>query len=526
MEGKCMTETDDNHITITIGYYKKKCYDNIEIKNSETGKSQFDDLQSAILNLNRYIEGGDIRIVTSIHIQFGRGITWVNPLHQRSYYRQPGDKYYSEPLLMSIGRKRTVIIRLTIGGYGQGVSTVIGSWLGIVYNLQQPKVTAEEYLACDQLQLTNRLMMNNLFWEGAFGLNVVYSNRMNPQCEYFQRPQVDNVLDYYNPKKNRYLYSQAWRSASPEKKREVIQSFIGSRGVDVILSNIWVEMSLPNSQVVSKPLPLNYPLFFLNLPVYGRIFMVQSNITTYLRPNKMALDYGVTQWSSQFVNPDPPVDVFIQTSSFSTRIFGDINYTCLYLSNLEKVSVLDSQMNGQLVAKCNTLTLFGCYLLAIGTKDPLRHKSYPSGSTTPGVTWLLPEMFGYPRSPRFIQSSCEYVGTINQWNRQGKEVEIDKGSAVCGYLKSNALEEGKYQLGQQVLPWRTDTWVGQSVSIFFSNVSFYMVNRKTTFQDPEHHFNLVTLSNGLGECRLDGTGDNTVVFRAKKTNGFVSSGVK
>ena len=513
-----MNKTDNNHITITLGFYKKKCHNNILIKNCKTGSHQFEDLQTAISSLNQFIEEHDIHIATSIDILFGKGITWVNPKNKRTYYKQVGDKYFPEPLVMPIGRKKTVIIRLTIGGFGQGVSTVIGSWLGLVYNLQQPKVSKEDYINCDQLQLTNRLVINNVFWEGPFGLNVVYSNSLNTQYKYFQRPHFTNNLDYYNPNKNKYQYTDKWKSSSVKDQIEVMESFIAARKVEVIISNVWVEMALPNPQIVSKPLSINFPLFFLNLPVYGRIFMVQSNITTYLRPDKMALDYGITQWSSQFVNPTPPVDVFIQTSSFSTRIFGEINYSCLYLSNLEKVSILDSQLNGQLVAKCNSLTLFGCYILAIGSQDPLSNNPYPSQSTTPGVTWLVPDMLGYPKSSRFIQSSCEYVGMANNWKHDDKEIEINNYSEVCDYLKSNALDKSKYRIAQKVLPWRTESWVGQTPSIFFSNISFYIVNTQTAFRDQEHHFNLITLSNGLGECRLKGTGDNnTVIFRARPT---------
>ena len=50
-----MNEADDNHISITIGYYDKVCKDNIAITNSKTGSSQFDDLETAISCLNRYI---------------------------------------------------------------------------------------------------------------------------------------------------------------------------------------------------------------------------------------------------------------------------------------------------------------------------------------------------------------------------------------------------------------------------------------------------------------------------------------
>lgn len=200
--------TENNKITITIGYYdslkknkKKTCRDNISIIDPKTGSNQFDNLREAIVNLNQLIEKKDIKLITVLNIVFGPGITWVNPKEKRTYNKQFGDKYFSEPLVLPIGRRKTIIVRLTMGGYGQGVSTIIGSWLGLVYNLQLPShLEKEEYVACDNLQLTNRLILNNFFWEGPFGLNIIYSNYYNEESRYFRRPILSNPLDYYNPK--------------------------------------------------------------------------------------------------------------------------------------------------------------------------------------------------------------------------------------------------------------------------------------------------------------------------------------
>lgn len=193
------------------------------------------------------IEKKDIKLITVLNIVFGPGITWVNPKEKRTYNKQFGDKYFSEPLVLPIGRRKTIIVRLTMGGYGQGVSTIIGSWLGLVYNLQLPShLETEEYVACDNLQLTNRLILNNFFWEGPFGLNIIYSNYYNEESRYFRRPIITNPLDYYNPKKNSFQYSEKWHALTSEKQTEIINRFIQHRKVELIISNLWVEMAQPN----------------------------------------------------------------------------------------------------------------------------------------------------------------------------------------------------------------------------------------------------------------------------------------
>ena len=77
----------------------------------------------------------------------------------------------------------------------------------------------------------------------------------------------------------------------------------------------------------------------------------------------------------------------------------------------------------------------------------------------------------------------------------------------------NTPNTNNYKITQNVLPWNTSQWKGLTPSVFFSNISFYMVNTDTTINASQNHFNLINLTNSLGTCQFGDTTNNTVIFR-------------
>ena len=213
----------------------------------------------------------------------------------------------------------------------------------------------------------------------------------------------------------------------------------------------------------------------------------------------MGKEYGTTVFFGQFVQ-GKPTDTFIQTCSFSTRIFGEFNYISLGIVNHDKVSILDSQFSGQLNCKSDKLSLFGCYLLGIGPKEG------NDNFTTKGVYMSSLDSFARGSSKlaqRFIASSCEYVSTV-YW---GKDININSGSQVSKFLKNggkstpeiiNEFDEN-YTKRNPVLPWKLEQKV---ISVLFTNISFYMVNMEGEKTKKDNHFNLITLTNKIGRAHV------------------------
>ena len=438
--------------------------------------------------MNKFIIDEDIKYISSIDIRLGSGITWVNEVGNRNYNKHPGDLYYSsKPRTQNVGRPVTIITRLAITGYGQGTSTIIGSWLGVVHNLQLPPKIIIEVNSCDNLQLNCQLILNNYFWQGNFGLNVVYSEYDNQNI----KPPSENV-NYFDCSKNYYNIQYA-TSAN-------ITTFTERRKVEVIITNMWIQLNFPNKNIETS---LQFPLFFLNVPVLNSFFMTQTNMTSYIKPESYAQSYGTCVFFSQFVQGNP-TDTFIQTCSFSTRIFGEENYKCLGIINNDKVSILNSQFNGQLYCKCDKLSLFGCYLLGIGAQEAIFGGV---ASTTNAVYMDKLDNFSVGHKMignRFICSSCEYVCSI-YW---GKDAEINDAKSVCKILKSGS--NGNVKVTPS-LPWYINHDI---ISVLFTNVSFYMVNRESTINikgnHKGNHFNLITLTNSIGTCDFSSGENNTV----------------
>ena len=498
-----VTTTFSNKISISIIYFKENpyiCSGNIPIINPEDNSDQFDSLEEAVDSLNVYIHSNDLIYVSSVDIRLGPGITWVNKSGQRTYNKIPGDQYYSSsPKIQTIGRKETTITRLTMTGFGQGTSTIMGSWLANVYNLQSPpeKVITNANYTCDNLQFTCRLIINNLFWQGQMGFNVIYNTdgfeNINPPPV----PSESEPLSYFDCSNNYYNIDNA--------NDDEIAKFTLNKKVEVILVNLLIELNLPNKPLDSPP-SLDYPLFYLNTPVLGRLFISQTNITSYVKPDKMGKDYGTTVFFGQFVQ-SKPTNTFIQTCSFSTRIFGEFNYISLGIINHDKVSILDSQFSGQLNCKSDKLSIFGCYLLGIGPKEG------DYNFTTNGVYMSSLDSFARGSSKlaqRFIASSCEYVSTV-YW---GKGININNGSQVCKFLKDGGKSspepdefDENYTKRNPVLPWKLEQKV---ISVLFTNISFYMVNMEGEKTKKDNHSNLITLTNSIATCDFSSGADNLV----------------
>lgn len=482
--------TKNGEITINILYFDENnniCSGNSLI--SDNGSNQFDSLVEAIDSLNNFIKINNIIYVSSVDIRLGSGITWVNEVGNRNYNQSPGDQYYSKsPRTQYLGRPETTITRLAITGFGQGTSTIIGSWLGVVYNLQLPPENIIEENDCDNLQLNCKLILNNLFWQGNFGLNVMYTDY---DIETIVPP--NSQVNYFDCSNNYYDISLA--------SKDEISLFTDRRKVEVIITNMWVELNFPNKPIETS---LEYPLFFLNIPALNSFFITQTNMTSYIKPDSYAKTYGTCVFFSQFVQGNP-TDTFIQTCSFSTRIFGEHNYICLGIINNDKVSILNSQFNGQLCCKSDKLSLFGCYMLGIGPKE------YDGMSTVNGVYMDKLDSFAVGHKiigNRFICSSCEFVSSV-YW---GEEVAINNGGDVCKFLKNgggdykNVLDPHKV-VKNPVLPWYVNH---DNISVLFTNISFYMVNMEGKKFIKNNHFNLITLTNSIGTCDFSSSDSNTV----------------
>lgn len=483
----------------TVNISKSK---SINIKNS-SGEIGFDSLQSGINSLNSFIQTYNIKYIPFIDIIFGNGTTWIMPSGKRNL-TGIGNAYSTEILKLDVGRDETYIGRFGLYGVGQGTSTIRGSCTLNIFNLGAlPIIKDIDMLEKeDSLQFDNRLILNNLFWIGKLAINLYYPT---DQDSLITAPTYTDPIDIFNKEINYY-------DISSNTTLDDLNSWTLTRRPEVEIINVWVELEeIPvvttgdnKGEPLVQNIVLNTPLFFINTPAMSRFFMVQTNIMTYLRPT--TVNVPVAFFSTQFLSPGIN-DTFVQSCSFSTRAFGSAtpDYTCCVFYNNGKVSILDSQFNGALICQCDKLALFGCYMLGVGiiSSDPSNNPT-----TTPGLIMLPPkgtavELAGYPQlDARFVQSSCEWVSYINNWDINNKD---NINQTIRDY--SIDLSDNSFNKNQMILPWRlfldTDGWGSYPLATFFNNSSFYMVDPNV---GGSFHlgftFNCVTLTN-TETCQLD-----------------------
>ena len=176
------------HNSITISYTsidlngnylskasKEKSYN---VNNKGNG---YDNLENAISNFNSQSKGS--KYISTLDILFGPGATWVMPPEKRDLIDK--GNAFGKPIIINVGNKKTKIQNVRIIGLGQGTSTVRGSCLLNIHNLQSLNIIkGTDYSYADgAAQFANRLILQNLFCRFLSEKFKRGSDMINPSIE-------------------------------------------------------------------------------------------------------------------------------------------------------------------------------------------------------------------------------------------------------------------------------------------------------------------------------------------------------
>jgi len=493
---------------------------------AEDGGIGFTSLTKAIYALNKSIEDNNVTHIGLLQIVLGHGQTWVVEGPNRTLIG-PGCAYSSALYTLEIGRPLTDIQNIRIIGAGQGASTLRGSFILNIWNLQElgvfsveennqtninkqdpetdsaPNINEQKEISNTQndifadlitpnligltdqtasstAQFDLQLLLQNFFLSGWLGINIKYSEQLPGMAA----PEIENY-DIYDKRKNRYkdILQGNLKAASAES----IKKWRSRRSVEVLMMNVWIQLSEPplgtdkdgNYKPVLKDHCLMVPLFFLNIPSLYRIFISSCNWISYIKPKALSPDssvYGnegcppsLVQINSQFLNLDGVTDTFLQLCSFSCREFGPPNreFSSLTLNGNDKVSIADCQFSGRAILQCNKIAALGCYFLGTGILP-----GDDDDKTTHALVMLPPDWYYDPSAerftllsgPRLIISGCQFVTLTKQiWTYS--QINNDLNLLPFSYKKWNesSVIQTLDKLGKG------------SLNIQFNNTTFYMV---------------------------------------------------
>jgi len=415
-----------NKISITyIAANKKDGKINSYLRNVKTsdGDIGFDSFLDAILSFNNELVNKNITNIALLQIFFGPGQTWVMPSDARTLIGQ-GCAYSNDPYTIDIGRKETKIQECRIVGMGQGASTIRGSCILNLWNLQNlGLLTHGEDITntggAGQFDL--QLILQNFFWVGWFAINVKYTETLNNM----ESPDVSD-FDIFDHSKNKYI--------DQGSTLDDIEKWKVDKAVELLMMNVWVQLSNPPLGLIKNGLSLSefnpvldsfrlkMPLFFINLPVMFRMFISNCNWISYDMPtaiSDVSTTYGdpgcppsLVQMNAQFLNTVGVTDTFFQMCSFSCREFGAPlpDFRSIQLWGHAKVSIANCQFSGRCQMQCNKIAAFGCYFLGTGIMPG-------SESTTHALIMTPPDWYydssakklGFPSGPRLIISGCQFI---------------------------------------------------------------------------------------------------------------------
>lgn len=453
----------------------------------------FHSLFDAVSALNATIVQRNSVYIALLQIVIGPGQSWVMPSDKRNLVGE-GCAYSSIPFTLEIGREETLIQNVRIFGSGQGASTIRGSFILDIWNVQNLGILdttdnlissfGEHFVgvAGGITQFDVRLLLQNFFLVGWFAINVRYSNAP----EGMTAPNGVTGFDLYDPQKNSFVDSD---SSNPTPK-DKIDSWRQSRGVEVLLMNVWVQLSKPplglhgSSDEFLPVLPsfqLSLPLMSLNIPCMSRLFMSSCTFISYDMPKALSADstaYGLpgtppplTQFSAQFLNTVGVTDTFLQSCSFSCREFGapEPNFRSIQTWGHAKVSIVDCQFSGRCHLECNKVAAFGCYFLGTGIHPG-------EEETTHGLIMTPPQRyydktaarFGLPSGPRLIVSTCQFVcHTKKTFSSEEIQADLERLPFLYSEWEGPAIRESLSELGYP-----------DGLNIQFDQTAFYMVSQK------------------------------------------------
>lgn len=466
------------------------------------GTVGFSSLTVAVDAFNKSIEDIGVTNIGVLQVFLGPGQTWVVEPDRRNLVG-PGCAYSNDMYILSLGRPETQIQSVKIVGTGQGASTIRGSCMLDIYNLQNlgvlnPTPVFDELLGFTPLpdlegtagaaQFDLQLLLQNFFWTGWFGVNLRYSSPLQGMItpEPIGYDYYDHTINAYRPDSSQdpltSLQLQEWRV---------------NKAVEVLMMNVWVQLSDP--PITYKPnlmgvdpdnldgyipvianFKLQVPLFFLNVPCLYRMFISSCNWISYDMPTAISdtsTTYGVTGCppplvlkNSQFLRTEGVTDTFYQMCSFSCREFGAPlpEFRSIQIWGHAKVSMSNCQFSGRCSIQCNKIAALGCYFLGTGIM--------PGEEFTTHALVMIPpdwykdasaKKYGLPSGPRLIISGSQFITHTKQIFTY-PEIQSDLTKLPFSWL---LWEE------PDVKQTLIDRGYG-SLNVQFSETSFYMVAPK------------------------------------------------
>jgi len=438
-ELKDLVSLSQDQISITYQYINpsKSISENVKVKAPDGGYA-FDSLISAIDYFNKDIKNKSIKYIGLLQILFGQGQSFVQEDASRNL-TGPGCAYSNDPFTLNIGRKETSIQNIRLIGAGQGASTIRGSCILNIWNLEELPIIKTgkniDYKGSDQYDL--RILLQNFFWGGWLAINLVYNQPIPKMIS----PNVSGY-EIFDTKKNIYLVEN---NVTPTLQE--VSDWRINKKVEVLMMNVWIQLSEPPIQyseekgwesVLNNP-KLNLPLFFINTPSLYRCFISNCNFLTYLSPASPDGDDEKTfadedcevncntppplvLTSAQFLNTTAVTDHFLQMCSFSCREFGAPNpeYKSLQIIRGDKISIANCQFSGKADFQCTKVAALGCYFLGTGIM-PTYLKKEKISPTTHALEMRPPPWYkddsvnkkngynGILTGPRLIISGCQFV---------------------------------------------------------------------------------------------------------------------
>ena len=261
-----------------------------------------------------------------------------------------------------------------IVGNGQGVSSIRGSCIFIVYDLNKTSTSfGDGWFSVHAYQsfAERRLEMQGFLWTGHLGICTDYS------LYHLSFPKVikyNNVNIGSDPRsQSQKFYLPGYDHVSDSPVSDCTNLVLQQGSVELFVIDVWVE--LQQNVIAGAILPTNtlgYPLLAISNTSVQRIYFSNVTVMSYQLLNKDCKGLVFTNSGFLPVGTQFPGDIFMQQCAFAARNTnvttgpGVTDAISFYLVNGDKLSIVNSTFHGQVRAECNKLAMFNCYCLHVG----------------------------------------------------------------------------------------------------------------------------------------------------------------
>ena len=262
---------------------------------------------------------------------------------------------------------------IKIVGNGQGLSTIRGSCIFIIYDINKSSTSLGDGWFSENAYKTfasRRLEIQGFLWTGHFGVCTDYSLYQS----YKTTIKSNNIIIGSNPSYNEQkLYIPSYNQVS---NNCIVNNILDQGSVEILLIDVWVELQQNTIQGAILPtFNLGYPLLLISNISMQRIYYSNVTVMSYQLMNDDCK--GLVYINSGFlpINTQFPGDIFLQQCSFASRntnVNKDAGITdsiSLYINNSDKVSIVNSTFHGQFFCESNKLAMFNCYCLHVGNPN-------------------------------------------------------------------------------------------------------------------------------------------------------------